>query len=95
MKALESLWHNADKSAVFPDGHPEAAFLWAAPGDEIPDEAAERFDVVDGRAPGSAEPEPAPKEKKPGGDKEKKPEGDKAGSGKGGLTVNKRARRGK
>lgn len=48
MFATERLYLNAGKDRVVPEGHKDAAYLWAAEGDEIPDEAAARFGLVDG-----------------------------------------------
>lgn len=49
MKAQERLWLTQDRDRVVPDGHPDAATLYAAAGDEIPASAVERFGLVDGR----------------------------------------------
>lgn len=49
MFAKERLYLNAAKTAVVANGDPEAAFLYASIGDEIPDSAADRFGLVDGR----------------------------------------------
>lgn len=48
MFAKERLFLNAARSALLSEGHPEAATLYAAPGDEIPDSIAEAFGLVDG-----------------------------------------------
>lgn len=45
----EKLWLNAEKDQLVPDGHPDAAFLFATPDDQIAVEQAERFGLVDGR----------------------------------------------
>ena len=47
------LWLTAERDALVPDGHQDAAFLYVAIGDEIPDDAAERFGLLDGLLPGS------------------------------------------
>lgn len=61
MRAEERIWLTADRKAVVSEGHPKAAFLWAAEGDEIPEADAERFGLRDGRiAHGPAKPEPLP-----------------------------------
>lgn len=52
MKATERLWLTADKGRLVAEGDPKAAFLYAAAGDEIPDEAAERFGLIDGALDG-------------------------------------------
>lgn len=53
MIARMRLCLTADKAALVPEGHEDAAFLYAAIGDEIPDDAAERFGLVDGLLPGA------------------------------------------
>lgn len=52
--ARERLYLTADKGQVVGEGHPAAAFLYAAQGDEIPASAAERFGIVDGAPPAKA-----------------------------------------
>ena len=47
-KAKQRLYFNAAKDALVPEGHEDAASLYANTGDEIPDSAAERFGLVDG-----------------------------------------------
>lgn len=37
----ERLFLTADEKVV-PEGHPDAAFLWASPGDEVDDDEADR-----------------------------------------------------
>lgn len=84
MKATERLFFNADKSKVVAEGDPDAAFLYAAPGDEIPDSACEKFGLADGGIAGR-------KRGKRTSDKEASGDGDKGAGGAGsGLTVNKR-----
>lgn len=41
----QRLYLTADGKRLVPEGDPKAATLYAAPGDEISDEAAERFGV--------------------------------------------------
>ena len=53
MIARMRLCLTAARDALVPDGHQNAAFLYAAIGDEIPDDAAERFGLVDGLLPGA------------------------------------------
>ena len=84
--AKQRLYLNADKTALVEAGHEEAATLYCTPGDMIPDSAAERFGLVDGKLKkaksGSDQKEnkPSPnKEKKGGSDKEQK-----SGDAKGG-----------
>ncbi|OLF81269.1 hypothetical protein AWH62_00925 [Maricaulis sp. W15] len=82
MKATARLFLNAAKDALVAEGHKDAAFLYAAPGDDIPDSAAERFGLVEGavgRQGGKSAPVSPNKDKKPDGDKSKKPDGDKSG----------------
>lgn len=45
----ERLYLTADKSKLVREGDTSAAFLFAAPGTEIPASAVERFGLVDGR----------------------------------------------
>ena len=54
MKAKERLWWNADRSKLLPEGHKDAALLYAAPGDEIPESAAKKYRLVDGYLRGGA-----------------------------------------
>jgi len=81
MKAMERLWFTADKERLVGEGDPEAATLYAAVGDEIPESAAERFGIVDGRLDAKAA--------KKAANKSVDPDQDKAA---GGLTVRKRER---
>lgn len=86
MIAAERLYLTADKARLVLEGDKDGATLYAAPGDEIPASAVERFKLVDGtvgKAKGAkAAPVNPTKEKQPGGDKEKAPGDDKgAGSG--------------
>lgn len=48
MKATQRLFWNSDKTRLVPDGHKQAAFLYAAEGDEIPQSMVERFGLVGG-----------------------------------------------
>ncbi|MEZ5790501.1 MAG: hypothetical protein R3D34_06830 [Nitratireductor sp.] len=48
MQAKERLWLTADQARVVPEGHKDAATLYAAVGDEIPASAAERYGIVNG-----------------------------------------------
>lgn len=46
MHTIEAkLWKTAD-GAIVPDGDPRAAFLFATPGDEIPEAEAEELGLV-------------------------------------------------
>ncbi|MEP4423000.1 MAG: hypothetical protein ABJ354_16275, partial [Nitratireductor sp.] len=58
MQAQERLFLTADKKRLVAAGDKRAAFLYAAPGDEIPNSAAEMFGLKDGRlsAPKAAVP---------------------------------------
>ncbi len=47
--ARERLYFTADRSRLVRAGDPKAAFLYAALGDEIPDSAAQKFGLVNGR----------------------------------------------
>ncbi|MBZ0164572.1 MAG: hypothetical protein K8H74_17900 [Notoacmeibacter sp.] len=82
MKAQERLWLTADRKRLVPDGHSDAAFLYAAPGDEIPASAAEMFGLVDGNAPskhaGRASRDEDGKSRKDGEDKRRKDGEDKS-----------------
>lgn len=51
MEAKARLFLNQDKTKLVAEGHEEAAFLYAAPGDEIPEDAAKQFCLVDGDLP--------------------------------------------
>jgi hypothetical protein len=44
-KADRRLWLDADKKKVVEEGDPDAAFLLAAPDQEIPDEVADQYDL--------------------------------------------------
>lgn len=46
--AKQRLYHNADKSKLVPEGHEDAAFLYANEGDEIPAEACALYGLKDG-----------------------------------------------
>jgi enoyl-CoA hydratase/carnithine racemase len=78
--AAQRLWLTADKEAVVADGDERAASLYAAEGDEIPAEMAEKFGLVDGALPeGDAEPKAPAKKKaqtKPAPTGETKPAGE-------------------
>lgn len=47
-KASERMYLTADGQRLVREGDPDGATLYAAPGDEIPASAAERFGLVDG-----------------------------------------------
>ena len=46
--AKARLYHTADKSRLVPEGHDEAAFLYANEGDEIPADACTLYGLKDG-----------------------------------------------
>lgn len=50
--ARQRLFLNADKTKLVAEGDTEGAFLYAAPGDEIPEEAHDLFGLDDGALPG-------------------------------------------
>jgi len=92
MQAKERLYLTGDRKALVGEGDKRAASLYAVPGDEIPQSAAERFGLVDGRLKSSAariRTEEAEKEAREKADKEAKGGDDKGGGNKG-LTVEKR-----
>jgi hypothetical protein len=49
MEAKQRLWLTKDGKRLVADGNPQATTLYAAPGDEIPDETARRFGLKAGR----------------------------------------------
>ena len=51
MKCRKRLYLTAASAALVGEGHEDAAILYATPGDEIPDSAADRFGLVDGALP--------------------------------------------
>jgi hypothetical protein len=56
----ERLWLNADKSRVVKDGDPEAAFLLASPGKEVPAEDVERYGLAPKASKGKGAKDGAP-----------------------------------
>ncbi len=83
MKATTRLYLTASKAALVLEGDPRAATLYAAPGDDIPDSAVERFGLADGTIGDGAKERRGDddKERRSGEDKEKRGGEDK---GKGG-----------
>ena len=73
------LYLTADKAKAVPEGHKDAATLYASPGDEIPASAAERFGLKDGGLPEKAAKAPVDKAAKAPANK-----GGKAPANKGG-----------
>ncbi len=67
--AQERMFLTADRSRVVPEGDPEAASLYAAPGHRIPAAAAEQFDLAGGKVPVKLAPKPADKRRKGASDK--------------------------
>lgn len=55
MKAAQRLFLTANRAALVAEGSPDAAFLYAAIGDEIPDAAHSLFGLVEGALPEGAE----------------------------------------
>lgn len=45
MIATKTLFHNADRTKVVPEGHEDARFLVVREGQEIPDAIAEKLDI--------------------------------------------------
>ncbi len=86
MIAKERMYTNSAQTKLVREGSPEAAFLYAGVGTEIPASAVKRFGIVNGRK-FTKEPAPA---KKPADKKAKTPAADKAkkpAENKGGLTI--------
>jgi hypothetical protein len=52
MKCTQRLYLTADRKKVVGEGDKKAATLYAVPGDEIPESAAEQFGLVDGHLKG-------------------------------------------
>lgn len=50
--ARQRLFLNADKTKLVAEGDTEGAFLYVAPGDEIPEDAHDLFGLEDGALPG-------------------------------------------
>ena len=61
MKCTQRLYLTADRESVVGEGDASAATLYAVPGDEIPDSAAEKFGLVDGALPAKGGKAPANK----------------------------------
>lgn len=51
MICKQRLYLTADKAKVVADGDPKAAFLYAVPGDEIPESAVKLYGLTDGGLP--------------------------------------------
>ena len=88
MLAQERLYLTERRDRVVREGDARSAFLYAVPGDEIPQSAADRFGLVDGRLPEKPASKPRPASdasaqdgkqaaKPKGGAKEKAPAEDK------------------
>lgn len=93
MQATERLYLTENRKQLVREGDSRGAFLYAAPGDEIPDSAVEMFGLVDGTLPQgkskakeaapAEDKEAAPAEDKeaaPAEDREAAPAEDKAGA---------------
>lgn len=76
MEAKERLYITADKKRLVAEGDPAGAFLYAAPGDTIPQSAVAMFGLVEGAIPGE-------KRRDGGEDKSRKDGSDKGGKGDG------------
>lgn len=100
MKATERLYFTADKSRLVREGDRAAAFLYAAEGDEIPESAAERFELEDGalskRAAKQKAPAGDPESESGAGKQSAKGEDKQAGKGEdksgGGLKIHKKSK---
>ena len=60
MYAQERIYLTADKTMAVAAGDSQAAFLYATPGDEIPQSAADVLGIVDGKVKGKAKAETQP-----------------------------------
>ena len=60
MHAQERIYLTADKTMAVAAGDSQAAFLYATPGDEIPQSAADVLGIVDGKVKGKVKAEPQP-----------------------------------
>jgi len=58
--AEERLWLNADQDKLVPQGHKDAAFLFAIPGDVIPAEKAKAFGLGKKKAEAAGDKKRAP-----------------------------------
>jgi hypothetical protein len=45
IKVSERMWFDKDRKKLLPDNHKDAAFLYAAVGDEVPVDVAEKFGI--------------------------------------------------
>lgn len=63
MEAKERLYLTEDREKLVKEGDSKGAFLYAAPGDEIPDDVAGRFGLVDGVLPEKGKKAASAKEK--------------------------------
>lgn len=82
MLAKARLYLTADRQALVMEGDADAAYLYVAPGDEIPDSAAARFGLIDGDLPdqgGKERRDGEDKERRGGQDKERRDGQDKRG----------------
>lgn len=101
MKCTQRLYLTADKKKLVAEGDKKAAALYAVPGDEIPQSAADAFGLVEGHLKGfdpdagaQAADETGEKdgkagqdkEQKGGSDKEQQPDGDKESAGQAGAS---------
>lgn len=82
MQCQQRLYQTADRTKLVHEGDPKAAFLYATPGDEIPDNAAERYGLKEGKLPGKAASAGGGKQKDAPPNKERKPGQNKGGGQK-------------
>lgn len=55
MQAQERLYLTEKKDTLVREGDKRARFLYAVPGDEVPNDAAEKFGLKEGKLPGTKE----------------------------------------
>lgn len=55
MQAQERLYLTEKKDTLVREGDKRARFLYAVPGDEIPNETAEKFGLKEGKLPSNKE----------------------------------------
>lgn len=83
MLAQERLYLTEKRDRVVREGDARSAFLYAVPGDEIPQSAADKFGLVDGRLPDKSAPKAATKPKPETKDKPPTENKEKGGQDKG------------
>lgn len=55
MQAQERLYLTEKKDTLVREGDKRARFLYAVPGDEVPNDAAEKFGLKEGKLPSTKE----------------------------------------